>query len=127
MGKDGTRDKTGSQVIDNGELVMPERMIQSKTRSQAVLFMLSTLTLIFSVLDAVESAERQRIPWTESKLVGAPDPPLPYRAVRAYEKLPLFAPVYLRRFRFVCNLRQAVTPPPRFSVRLSPRSFPNRI
>ena len=96
MGKDGTRDKTGSQVIDNGELVMPERMIQSKTRSQAVLFMLSTLTLIFSVLDAVESAERQRIPWTESKLVGAPDPPLPYRAVRAYEKLPLFAPVYLR-------------------------------
>ena len=75
---------------------MPERMIQSKTRSQAVLFTLSTLTLVFSVLDAVESAERQRIPWTESKLVGSPDPPLPYRAVRAYEKLPLFAPVYLR-------------------------------
>lgn len=45
---------------------------------------------------AASAAERVRVPWTESKLIGSPDPPLPYRAVRAYEKLPLFAPVYMR-------------------------------
>jgi uncharacterized repeat protein (TIGR03806 family) len=96
MGEDGTSDKIGSQVIDNGELVMPDRMIQSKTRARVAPFVLGIFALALSVADTVESAERQRIPWTESKLVGSPDPPLPYRAVRAYEKLPLFAPVYLR-------------------------------
>ena len=96
MGEDRTRDKTGSQVVDNGEMVMPERMIQSNSRSRSFIFVLGTLALAFGVPDVIESAERQRIPWTESKLVGSPDPPLPYRAVRAYEKLPLFAPVYLR-------------------------------
>ena len=75
---------------------MPDRMIQSKTRARVAPFVLGILALALSVADTVESAERQRIPWTESKLVGSPDPPLPYRAVRAYEKLPLFAPVYLR-------------------------------
>ena len=75
---------------------MPERMIQSKTRAQVVLYVLGVLALGFSVTNNVESAERQRISWTESRLVGSPDPPLPYRVVRAYEKLPLFAPVYLR-------------------------------
>ena len=46
--------------------------------------------------DSVSASERTRIPWTESRLIGSPDPPLPYRVARAYEKLPLFAPVYLR-------------------------------
>ncbi|MCX7401279.1 MAG: PQQ-dependent sugar dehydrogenase [Planctomycetales bacterium] len=75
---------------------MPERIIQSKTRARVVVFVLGSLALALSVADIVESAERQRIPWTESRLVGSPDPPLPYRVMRAYEKLPLFAPVYLR-------------------------------
>lgn len=75
---------------------MPERIIQSKTKSRVGFIVLGVVALSFSVTNNVESAERQRIPWTESKLVGSPDPPLPYRAVRAYEKLPLFAPVYLR-------------------------------
>ncbi len=75
---------------------MPERLIQSKTRSRVVPFVLGILALALSVTNNVESAERQRIPWTESRMVGSPDPPLPYRVVRAYEKLPLFAPVYLR-------------------------------
>ena len=44
----------------------------------------------------VSAADRNRIPWTESRLIGTPDPPLPYRVTRAYEKLPLFAPVYIR-------------------------------
>jgi hypothetical protein len=75
---------------------MPERMIQTAARSRGPIIVLGFLALAFGVLDVAESAERQRIQWTESKLVGSPDPPLPYRAVRAYEKLPLFAPVYLR-------------------------------
>ena len=75
---------------------MPERMIQTAARSRGPIIVLGFLALAFGVLDVAESAERQRIQWTVSKLVGSPDPPLPYRAVRAYEKLPLFAPVYLR-------------------------------
>ncbi len=41
-------------------------------------------------------ADRTRLLWTESRLVGSPDPPLAYRAVRAYEKLPVLAPIYVR-------------------------------
>ena len=55
--------------------------------------------LILQQVDVVSvghAADRSRIPWTESRLKGSPDPPLPYRVARAYEKLPLFAPVYLR-------------------------------
>ena len=54
---------------------MPERIIQSKTRTRVVVFVLGSLALALSVADTVESAERQRIPWTESRLVGSPDPP----------------------------------------------------
>lgn len=49
-----------------------------------------------AVVSVGHAADRPRIPWTESRLKGSPDPPLPYRVARAYEKLPLFAPVYLR-------------------------------
>ncbi len=49
-----------------------------------------------TVVSVGHAADRPRIPWTESRLKGSPDPPLPYRVARAYEKLPLFAPVYLR-------------------------------
>ncbi len=44
----------------------------------------------------IDAAELHRIPWTESRLIGSPEPPLPYRVAREYEKLPLFAPVYFR-------------------------------
>ena len=54
------------------------------------------LLILLSHSTSTLATERQRIPWTESRLIGSPDPPLPYRVVRAYEKLPLFAPVYLR-------------------------------
>lgn len=76
--------------------MMPERTIQSKTRSRGFLFVLGTLALAVGIADVSEASERHRILWTESRLAGSPDPPLPYRVVRAYEKLPLFAPVYLR-------------------------------
>jgi uncharacterized repeat protein (TIGR03806 family) len=36
-----------------------------------------------------------RILWTDSKVVGSPEPPSPYRTQRVFEKLPLSQPVYL--------------------------------
>ncbi len=44
----------------------------------------------------IDGSELHRIPWTESRMIGSPEPPLPFRVIRAYEKLPLFAPVYFR-------------------------------
>ena len=52
------------------------------------------------------SAPVPRVPWTTSRVVGSPEPPLPYQLERAYPKLtfahPLdmgFAPGSRRRFR----------------------------
>lgn len=42
------------------------------------------------------AAEPKRVPWTDSKMIGYPDPPLPFHAVRVYEKLAVKQPVYLR-------------------------------
>ena len=39
----------------------------------------------------------KRIPLTTSRVVGAPDPPPPYRAVRAYPRLKLDNPIMVRR------------------------------
>ena len=39
----------------------------------------------------------QRIVWRDSRVVGSPEPPLPYRTVRTYEKLDLHRPVYVER------------------------------
>ena len=44
----------------------------------------------------IAASEPKRIPWTESRMIGSPEPPLPYRVTRAYAQLPLFAPVYFR-------------------------------
>jgi uncharacterized repeat protein (TIGR03806 family) len=36
-----------------------------------------------------------RIPWTNSRVVGSPDPPLPLRAVRAFPRLTFALPLYI--------------------------------
>ena len=66
------------------------------TNSLLTLGLISTITSFAWSVDLTAS-ERVRISWTESRLVGSPDPPLPYRVTRVYENLPLFAPVYLRK------------------------------
>ena len=38
----------------------------------------------------------KRILWTESRVVGSPEPPLPYRIARAYPQLELDQPIYIR-------------------------------
>ncbi len=37
----------------------------------------------------------RRIPWTTSKLIGSPEPPLPYIVARVFEDVELKAPIYL--------------------------------
>lgn len=37
----------------------------------------------------------ERIPWTTSRVVGSPDPPLPYRAKRTFSKLKFIDPLYI--------------------------------
>jgi uncharacterized repeat protein (TIGR03806 family) len=39
----------------------------------------------------------KRIPWTTSRVIGSPDPPLPYRAVQIWPQLSLTRPIYLLR------------------------------
>jgi hypothetical protein len=36
---------------------------------------------------AAEPAKSARIPWTTSRVVGSPDPPPPFRVVRAFPEL----------------------------------------
>jgi len=44
--------------------------------------------------DAAPVPDR-RIPWTTSRVAGSPDPPLPFRAVRAFPKLSFKSPLYM--------------------------------
>src|SRR5438132_7702157 len=37
----------------------------------------------------------RRIPWNDSRVVGSPDPPLPYKVVRAFPKLSVKQPLVL--------------------------------
>ncbi len=37
-----------------------------------------------------------RVPWNDSRVVGSPEPPLPYRVTKAYPQLELTQPVYVR-------------------------------
>jgi uncharacterized repeat protein (TIGR03806 family) len=43
-----------------------------------------------------EDGRLERIVWNDSRVIGSPEPPLPYRPVRAYERLEMQRPVYLR-------------------------------
>jgi uncharacterized repeat protein (TIGR03806 family) len=42
------------------------------------------------------AGKSKRIPWNDSKVVGSPEPPLPYRVEKAYIQLELFQPVFIR-------------------------------
>src|SRR5437867_1722325 len=52
-------------------------------------------------LGLVRAAEEQpfgidkRIPWTTSRLIGSPDPPLPYSVEKTFTKIKWQAPIYL--------------------------------
>src|SRR5438445_224399 len=46
---------------------------------------------------ASEPAKATRIPWTTSRVVGSPDPPPPFKVVRAFPKLKFEHPLLLAR------------------------------
>src|SRR5260370_42612349 len=57
--------------------------------------------LFFSFLGSAKAADRtfgvsKRVPWTTSRLTGSPDPPPPYKIVRAFPKLTFKNPLLLR-------------------------------
>ncbi|MBL8816793.1 MAG: PQQ-dependent sugar dehydrogenase [Planctomyces sp.] len=66
--------------------------------------LLRTSALTTAVIAAVliptaflaDAAEKQRVPWTTSRVTGYPDPPLPWRAVKIYDQLKVSQPVYIR-------------------------------
>src|SRR5262245_44471848 len=47
---------------------------------------------------------QKRVPWTTSRVFGTPDPPLPYRLARVFEKLPLKEPLFLTHVPRTDNL-----------------------
>src|SRR5216683_1810516 len=56
--------------------------------------------LFFSFLGSAQAADRafgisKRVPWTTSRLTGSPDPPPPYKIVRAFPKLTFKNPLLL--------------------------------
>ncbi len=65
-------------------------------RIAVVSVMLLIIISLVPMAPEVTAGDNVRVPWNNTKLVGYPEPPLPYRVVRAYEKLPLFNPVYFR-------------------------------
>ena len=61
------------------------------------LLLLLSLPLNFFAADSTNApfGLRHRIPWTTSRVVGSPDPPLPYRVERTFTNLSLRAPLYV--------------------------------
>src|SRR6516164_7780191 len=44
-----------------------------------------------------EAAKGTRTPWTTSRVVGSPDPPAPYKVVRAFPKVKFHHPLLIAR------------------------------
>ena len=70
-------------------------------RTFAILFALLTYCPLSLVLAGGftrdgATGELKRAEWKDSKVIGSPEPPLPYRPVRRYESLKVFQPVYVR-------------------------------
>jgi uncharacterized repeat protein (TIGR03806 family) len=77
----------------SGTVKMPANPLNCFTRIVAVVFAM----LAFRAAGATTNAFgiERRIPFTTSRLIGSPDPPLPYRAKRAFPKLDFKHPLYI--------------------------------
>src|SRR6266700_3793596 len=70
------------------------------TRSSAIAVLLLTACARMS-LDVLQAADEQpfgierRIPWTTSRVIGSPDPPLPYTVEKTFTNIKWQAPIYL--------------------------------
>ena len=77
------------------ETDLPRVTAMIKTSAMAALFLAFALAGRAASTEAFEL--ERRIPFTTSRLVGSPDPPLPYRAQRAFPKLDFKHPLYITR------------------------------
>jgi putative heme-binding domain-containing protein len=73
-----------------------------KTRILAATPLLLTATLLTTPADGPKNGDRpfglaERVPWTTSRVTGTPEPPPPYRIVRAFPKLIFKNPLLLVR------------------------------
>ena len=51
--------------------------------------------LLAAVLGVAQPPTQQRVPWTTSRLFGAPDPPSPFRLTRAFPQVKFKGPVFI--------------------------------
>jgi glucose/arabinose dehydrogenase len=58
-------------------------------------FAFGALPLIAADSDDAPIRLQSRIPWTTSRVIGSPDPPLPYRVERAFTNVSLRAPLFV--------------------------------
>lgn len=65
-------------------------------RSLLPLWLILAVSAIECVASAAEFGIDKRTPWTTSKLVGSPEPPLPYLVERAFEHLTFQAPAEMQ-------------------------------
>src|SRR5437016_14051672 len=67
-------------------------------------FLFGLCFLLFTIFAEHVQAEdkpfgiSKRVPWTTSRITGSPDPPPPYRIVRAFPKLTFKNPLLITRF-----------------------------
>src|SRR5882762_7998086 len=72
-------------------------LTSAATRSSAI----AVLLLTACGLDGLQAADEQsfgidhRIPWTTSRVIGSPDPPLPYTVEKTFTNVKWQAPIYL--------------------------------
>jgi len=80
--------------VDHLSIAVRERA-KPVNRFAPILFGLLALALATDAATTNRFGLTNRVLWTTSRLVGSPDPPLPYRAVRAFPKLEFKHPLYI--------------------------------
>jgi uncharacterized repeat protein (TIGR03806 family) len=69
-----------------------------KVRGNTAFFLIACATMSFDVLHAADEQPfgiERRIPWTTSRVIGSPDPPLPYAVEKTFTNINWKAPLYL--------------------------------
>src|SRR5947209_4595696 len=73
-------------------------MKRTLLRVPAVLLAVAVAWVVFPAerRSVAGPAGEKRVPWTSSKVTGSPDPPHPYRVVRAFPKLQFKKPLHIQ-------------------------------
>jgi putative heme-binding domain-containing protein len=77
--------------------MLPAEAYLSTRRAIATTGMMFIITVQFASAADPEPAKPARTPWTTSRLVGSPDPPPPFKVVRAFPNLKFEHPLLMAR------------------------------